>query len=147
MWLSAGDERWPLRIEAPHGAGAADADSFDLTIADRRCTLQVYRTGERFSVFAPAGSASVALIDPAVPSGDGAHAAGGLAAPMPGKVIAFLAKAGDLVTQGQPLAVMEAMKMEHTIAAPRDGRIEELLYAVGDQVDEGGALLRLAPAT
>jgi 3-methylcrotonyl-CoA carboxylase alpha subunit len=42
---------------------------------------------------------------------------------------------------------MEAMKMEHTIAAPRDGTVEELLYAVGDQVNEGGELLRLkAPA-
>ena len=62
---------------------------------------------------------------------------------MPGKVIAFLAKAGDAVKQGQPLAVMEAMKMEHTIAAPRDGTVAELLYRVGDQVDEGGELLRL----
>jgi 3-methylcrotonyl-CoA carboxylase alpha subunit len=41
---------------------------------------------------------------------------------------------------------MEAMKMEHTIAAPRDGTIAELLYAVGDQVSEGGELLRMAPA-
>ncbi len=65
---------------------------------------------------------------------------------MPGKVIAFLAKAGDAVTKGQPLAVMEAMKMEHTIAAPRDGTIEELLYGIGDQVDEGGELLRMAAA-
>jgi 3-methylcrotonyl-CoA carboxylase alpha subunit len=41
---------------------------------------------------------------------------------------------------------MEAMKMEHTIAAPRDGTVAELFYAVGDQVVEGGELLRLAPA-
>ena len=45
--------------------------------------------------------------------------------------------------RGQPLAVMEAMKMEHTISAPRDGTVAELLYAVGDQVGEGGELLRL----
>jgi 3-methylcrotonyl-CoA carboxylase alpha subunit len=64
---------------------------------------------------------------------------------MPGKVIAFLAKPGDAVKLGQPLAVMEAMKMEHTISAPRDGTIAELLYAAGDQVNEGGELLRLAP--
>ena len=65
---------------------------------------------------------------------------------MPGKVIAFLAKAGETVTRGQALAVMEAMKMEHTLHAPRDGVVAELLYAVGDQVGEGGELLRLAPA-
>ena len=72
--------------------------------------------------------------------------AGGLTAPMPGKVIAFLAQVGDTVSQGQALAVMEAMKMEHTLHAPRDGVVAELLYAVGDPVAEGGELLRLQPA-
>jgi pyruvate/2-oxoglutarate dehydrogenase complex dihydrolipoamide acyltransferase (E2) component len=62
---------------------------------------------------------------------------------MPGKVIAFLAKPGERVQRGQALAVMEAMKMEHTINAPRDGVVQELLYGVGDQVAEGGELLRL----
>ena len=65
---------------------------------------------------------------------------------MPGKVVSFLAQPGDTVTRGQPLAVMEAMKMEHTISAPRDGVVAELLYAVGDQVPEGGELLRMAAA-
>jgi 3-methylcrotonyl-CoA carboxylase alpha subunit len=64
---------------------------------------------------------------------------------MPGKVIALLVKAGDPVAQGQAVAVMEAMKMEHTLAAPHDGRVAELLYAVGDQVAEGAELLRLDP--
>jgi 3-methylcrotonyl-CoA carboxylase alpha subunit len=65
---------------------------------------------------------------------------------MPGKVVSFLVKTGDRVTRGQALAVMEAMKMEHTLTAPHDGVVEEVLYAVGDQVAEGGALLRLAVA-
>jgi 3-methylcrotonyl-CoA carboxylase alpha subunit len=81
--------------------------------------------------------------DPIAHAGDGASEGGRLTAPMPGKVIAFFAKAGDAVKLGQPLAVMEAMKMEHTITAPRDGTVAELLYAVGDQVGEGGELLRL----
>ena len=46
--------------------------------------------------------------------------------------------------RGQPLAVMDAMKMEHTISAPADGTVEELLYAPGDQVVEGAELLRMA---
>ena len=133
-------QRWPLAI-ARRAAGV-----HDVTLGEQRTTLTVYATGERFSVFALDGSAVVDEFDPIAHAADGAHEAGGLAAPMPGKVIAFLAKAGDTVTQGQPLAVMEAMKMEHTIAAPRDGTISELLYAVGDQVDEGGELLRMAPA-
>jgi len=116
----------------------------DVTLDGRRWSLHVYATGERYSVFAPEGAAVVDEFDPIAHSADGAKEAGGLTAPMPGKVIAFLAKAGDHVTEGQPLAVMEAMKMEHTIAAPRDGVVAELLYAVGDQVSEGGELLRLA---
>ena len=56
-------------------------------------------------------------------------------------------KAGDAVKKGQPLAVMEAMKMEHTIAAPADGVVAELLYAPGDQVTEGAELLTLVLAS
>jgi 3-methylcrotonyl-CoA carboxylase alpha subunit len=52
-------------------------------------------------------------------------------------------QAGDKVTLGQALAIMEAMKMEHTIAAPADGVVAEILYAPGDQVQEGAELLRL----
>ena len=63
---------------------------------------------------------------------------------MPGKILSFSVKAGDLVKKGQPLAVMEAMKMEHTIAAPADGVVEELMYAPGDQVTEGSELLKIA---
>ena len=62
---------------------------------------------------------------------------------MPGKVLSFAVKAGDKVHKGQALAVMEAMKMEHTIAAPADGVVAELLYAPGDQVGEGAELLKL----
>jgi 3-methylcrotonyl-CoA carboxylase alpha subunit len=103
----------------------------------------VHVTGQRVNVYSVDGSAAVEEIDPIAHAGDHAAEAGRLTAPMPGKVIAFLAKAGDKVEAGQPLAVMEAMKMEHTIAAPRAGTVAELLYVVGDQVDEGGELLRL----
>jgi 3-methylcrotonyl-CoA carboxylase alpha subunit len=48
------------------------------------------------------------------------------------------------VRRGQALAVMEAMKMEHTISAPADGIVGELLFAPGDQVTEGAELLKLA---
>ena len=62
---------------------------------------------------------------------------------MPGKVISLLVAKGAKVSRGQPLVVMEAMKMEHTIAAPSDGEVIEVLYQVGDQVGEGAALIAL----
>ena len=58
-------------------------------------------------------------------------------------MVSIAVKAGDKVSKGQPLAVMEAMKMEHTIAAPADGVVQELLYAPGDQVSEGAELIRI----
>ncbi len=138
--LVQGAQRWPLQWRA---CGAA---AYDVTLGEHRVSLHVYSSAERFAVFAPTGSALLDKVDPVAHSGDGGVEAGSLTAPMPGKLIALLAKVGEKVSQGQPLAVMEAMKMEHTIAAPRDGTVEELLYAVGDQVDEGGELLRLAAA-
>ena len=138
--LQIGDARWPLQARALGGG------LHDVTLGDRRLHLTVYAHGERVAVFAPEHSAVLQQIDAVAHAGEGAAEGGQLTAPMPGKVIAFLAQVGDSVSRGQALAVMEAMKMEHTLHAPRDGVVAELLYAVGDQVGEGGELLRLAPA-
>ncbi|TSE00312.1 biotin/lipoyl-binding protein [Skermania sp. ID1734] len=67
-------------------------------------------------------------------------AAGSLLAPMPGSVIRLGAAIGDQVTAGQPILWLEAMKMEHTIAAPADGRLSELNVTVGQQVEVGFVL-------
>ena len=62
---------------------------------------------------------------------------------MPGKVIAVMVKPGDKVSKGAPLLILEAMKMEHTIAAPADGVVQEIHFAAGEQVPEGAELLKL----
>ena len=69
--------------------------------------------------------------------------AGSLAAPMPGKVIKVMTQAGARVTKGQPLLILEAMKMEHTVTAPADGVIKEIHYGAGEQVLEGSELITL----
>ena len=138
--LQIGSQRWPISAQ-PLGAGR-----HDVTLGDRRLPLTVYAQGERVAVFAPEASVVLRQIDAIAHAGEGVAEGGRLTAPMPGKVIAFMARAGDRVSQGQALAVMEAMKMEHTLHAPRDGVVAELLYAVGDQVAEGGELLRLVEA-
>ncbi|MEM7767686.1 MAG: biotin carboxylase N-terminal domain-containing protein [Pseudomonadota bacterium] len=66
-----------------------------------------------------------------------------LKAPMPGKVIAVTVAPGDTVEKGQPLAVMEAMKMEHTLPAPRDGVVDSVGAEAGAQVAEGQVLVAL----
>jgi len=68
---------------------------------------------------------------------------GSLAAPMPGRVIKLMVAAGAKVEKGQPLLILEAMKMEHTITAPADGTVKEIHYAAGEQVLEGAELIRL----
>ena len=68
---------------------------------------------------------------------------GALRAPMPGVVLAVHVKEGDKVTRGQPLIVMEAMKMEHTLTASGTGTIADLRVAKGDRVRDGDALLIL----
>ena len=114
-----------------------------LEFAGQRLTAEVFTQGEVDHVFTPQGATQITAIDLLAHAGE-THAEGGrLSAPMPGKVVSFAVKAGDKVEKGQPLAVMEAMKMEHTIAAPADGTVLELLYAPGDQVSEGAELLKI----
>ena len=67
-------------------------------------------------------------------------------APMPGKVTKLLVAPGDRVTKGQPLAVLEAMKMESRFEAPRDGLVTAVHVREGDQVEEGAVLLDLQAA-
>ena len=123
---------------------AQQGDGIELQFAGQRTRAAVYAQGEVDHVFTPRGATQITAIDLLAHSGESAAEGGRLTAPMPGKVVSFAVKAGDKVAKGQPLAVMEAMKMEHTIAAPQDGVVQELLYAPGDQVTEGAELLRLS---
>jgi 3-methylcrotonyl-CoA carboxylase alpha subunit len=118
----------------------------DLSFNGLRQTVQTWQRDELVHVFCDLGATVITEIDALAHAGEAAAEGGRLTAPMPGKVVSFAVKAGDVVTKGQALAVMEAMKMEHTIAAPADGTVAELLYAPGDQVAEGVELLKIAVA-
>jgi acetyl/propionyl-CoA carboxylase alpha subunit len=71
------------------------------------------------------------------PTAERVSATGGLAAPMPGTVVRIFATVGQVVAAGQPLMVLEAMKMEHTITSPSAGQIAAVHVSEGDQVDAG----------
>ncbi len=79
--------------------------------------------------------------DPLHPEQADALSGSGLSAPMPGKIVSVLAKAGDKVKRGQAIIVLEAMKMEHTLAAPADATIASISAQPGDQVDEGASVV------
>jgi 3-methylcrotonyl-CoA carboxylase alpha subunit len=115
----------------------------DVRFGLQRQIVSVYAQGAVRHVFTSQGATQLSVIDALAHAGDAQAEGGRLTAPMPGKVVSFAVKAGDSVKRGQTLAVMDAMKMEHTIAAPMDGVVAELLYAPGDQVTEGAELLKL----
>ena len=122
---------------------ATTGTGLDVQFGDMRCTAFAYRRGDWVHIFTQQGATRILAIDLLAHAGDRQAEGGRLTAPMPGKVLSFAVKSGDKVHKGQALAVMEAMKMEHTIAAPVDGTVAELLYAPGDQVSEGAELLTL----
>ena len=105
----------------------------------------VARYGEDVYVDSPLGSVALAAV-PRFPEPGSVLAKGSLLAPMPGSVIRLGAALGDTVTAGQPLVWLEAMKMEHTIAAPADGVLSQLDVAVGQQVEVGAVLARVETA-
>ena len=139
----------PLRLQVGEGAEGdlqftPQGDGLWVQFNGERIHSTVHAQGETCHVFTPQGATRISLLDPLAHAGEAAQEGGRLTAPMPGKVVSFAVKAGDKVKAGQALAVMEAMKMEHTISAPKDGTVAELLYAPGDQVTEGAELLKLA---
>jgi 3-methylcrotonyl-CoA carboxylase alpha subunit len=123
-------------------------DGVDLSIKLGETSVHgtVRRAGDAFHVFTGGGHYVLDYNDPMAHAGESEAEGGRLTAPMPGKVVAVLAEKGKEVKKGDALVIMEAMKMEHTISAPHDGVVEDILYAVGDQVSDGAPLLAFKAA-
>ncbi|WP_343719213.1 acetyl/propionyl/methylcrotonyl-CoA carboxylase subunit alpha [Achromobacter dolens] len=140
--LDSGDGARPFAWRAEDRDGPARVLRITLDGRERAGTVVLH--ADKAHVFGDGAARVLDLYDPLAHAQDtqGDHG-GGLTAPMPGKIISIAVKAGDSVAKGQPLLVMEAMKMEHTISAPADGKVEELFYAVGDQVTEGAELVSI----
>jgi 3-methylcrotonyl-CoA carboxylase alpha subunit len=122
---------------APDGALALVLDGVHrrVLVLDHDAEISVFIDGEEWRL---------TEIDPlAVRLGEDA-ATGRLTAPMPGRVAELLVAPGESVRRGQKLVVIEAMKMEHAVAAPADGVVERVRFAVGDLVEEGAELVVLA---
>ncbi len=114
-------------------------------LADRQFAAELVREATRISIFSDGRSYTFELPD-ALADAEAEQAGGdSIIAPMPGLVRAVRVSAGARVAKGDALVVLEAMKMEHTLRAPRDGVVAELLAAEGDQVTDGTLLLALEP--
>lgn len=122
---------------------STDAHNHTLWLDGVRISAQSWTNNETVYVFTDSGRDEITLIDIMAHVGEESAAVGSLKSPMPGQVVAFKVAVGDSVKKGEALAVIEAMKIEHTITAPTDGVVAELLFAAGDSVADGDELLRI----
>ena len=120
-----------------------DAHNHTLWLDGARINAQSWTNHETVYVFTDNGRDEITLVDIMAHVGEENAAVGSLKSPMPGQVVAFKVAIGDSVKKGEPLAVIEAMKIEHTITAPTDGVVAELLFGAGDLVADGDELLRI----
>jgi 3-methylcrotonyl-CoA carboxylase alpha subunit len=122
-----------------------DGGFFDLCLGDAPERASVAWSGRDLDVTTPRGHLKLQWIDPFAGKAADIAAAGRIVAPMPGTVTRILAEAGSDLPRGAPLIVLEAMKMEHTLRAPSNGRLKALRCAVGDFVQEGTELADFEP--
>jgi 3-methylcrotonyl-CoA carboxylase alpha subunit len=121
-------------------------DVFEMTLGTASETAIVSWHGRDLMLSTPRGKFDLYWIDPFAGELGEVGGAGRIVAPMPGTVTRVLVEAGTDVPRGTPLIVLEAMKMEHTLRAPADGRLVTLKCAVGDFVQEGAELAEFALA-
>ncbi len=127
-------------------AWSMSGDDLAFTLGRKHVEASVLWQDEAVVVALAEGVWRLNLAESRVKPADERAAPGRLTAPMPGKIVALLVGRGDKVKRGQILLVLEAMKMEHAMAAPADGVVAELHCAAGDPVSEGAALLSVIPA-
>jgi 3-methylcrotonyl-CoA carboxylase alpha subunit len=114
-----------------------DDSKLDVFLGDAKQTVSAIWSGRDVELVTPRGRLKLGYVD--LMEGDAAKAqvGGYFRAPMPGAIRQILAVPGDRLKRGDPVLIMEAMKMEHALRAPADGKLISLKYAVGDFVEEG----------
>lgn len=132
----------PFDLEAGHAHCAR------LRIAGHVHDIHVVTTGDDVFIQLDGEAYALRYVDPLAHFEATARggAADSIRAPMPGSIVSVSAKVGDAVTRGQTLLVMESMKMETTITAPRDGVIATIAYEKGQTFERDALLVALEPA-
>ncbi|AJE87332.1 methylcrotonoyl-CoA carboxylase [Streptomyces albus] len=125
---------------------AVTSDAVDIEVDRVRGRWTVHRVElhGRTEVYVDGADGATAFLEvPRFPDPTASEPVGSMLASMPGTVVRMLAARGEAVTAGQPLMVLEAMKMEHTVTAPADGTVLEIRVGEGDRVDTGQVLVVL----
>ena len=138
--VRASNNEWEWSIRQ----GGDDFGDWFTDLESDEVVLDTHEYGDRVAVFAPEGTFEFTVPDTLAGSGAGAMGEGTIVAPMPGLVKQVMAKAGDNVSEGDPVLILEAMKMEHTLTAPGDGKLDEVNVVAGDQVEDGAILAVMA---
>ena len=121
---------------------AAGQGNVEIDIGGQRSSYSIDQVGDQWLVHC--NTHDLELVElPRYPISNPDDFGGGLVAPMPGAILATEVKSGDTVSKGDVLIVLEAMKMEHRITAPRDGKVENVHVAIGDQVEKEQLLVSL----
>jgi 3-methylcrotonyl-CoA carboxylase alpha subunit len=137
QWRSDGYEMI-IGSQAYRVSGVIGASGeFSARVLDEQVHGVVAFDEERLTLIIDDEDFNFTVVDPARPQISREDRAGLLSAPMPGRVVAVMTEVGADVERETPLVVIEAMKMEHTITAPRSGRIKAVRVAPGDQVAAG----------
>jgi 3-methylcrotonyl-CoA carboxylase alpha subunit len=138
---------WSLQLGEGVVVGRAErrSDGRLAVVLDGRLTpVAVLDHGPETVVLLDGESWRLVEIDPLTSHEGEDPTAGRLTAPMPGRVAQLMVGIGDVVRRGEPLVIIEAMKIEHTVTAPADGTVEAVRFGVGDLVEEGAELIALA---
>ena len=119
---------------------------YTATLNGKQYDVELERIGEyepipRYGEAAPAPAAPITA--PAAAPAPAAAGGQSVEAPMPGKILDIRVKVGDAVKYGQPVVIMEAMKMETEIVAPADGTVASVNVNSGDTVETGAVLVTL----
>lgn len=139
-----GEGRWLARVDGAELELSAEAmgdGTFRIVTPEGASVAVVTPSGNRR--FVALGGMDFVFAKEAAARKSGRVSGGSLEAPMPGLVTRVMVAAGDEVKKGQPLLALEAMKMEHVLRAPRDGRVKRVAARPGEMVAGGVALVEL----
>ena len=152
--FAAGEQTFPVTLREAGGCFrltlsqrtidahiAREVDRLQVRLGDATFPATVVANGDGRHVFCDGGVTRLTLVDPLAPPEEEAPRGGHLMAPMSGTVVAVMVALGDKVERGAVLMILEAMKMEHTIAAPSAGKVSAINYRAGEQVAEGEDLI------